>query len=55
MGPERTPQAQTGMLPLQASSATDSSMSALDILRQRDARGEIDAATYEDMRNRLKA
>ncbi len=30
-------------------------MSALDILRQRYARGEIDAATYEQMRARLEA
>jgi uncharacterized membrane protein len=29
-------------------------LSALDILRQRYARGEIDAATYENMRERLE-
>lgn len=29
--------------------------SALDILRQRYARGEIDTATYEEMRQRLTA
>ncbi len=29
------------------------SMSALDVLRERYARGEIDTATFEDMRRRL--
>ena len=34
---------------------TASGMSAMEILRQRYARGEIDAATFEQMRERLES
>ncbi len=36
-------------------SSTPASSSALEILRQRYARGEIDTATFEQMRERLQA
>lgn len=38
-----------------AASGPSSGPSALEILRQRYARGEIDATTYEQMRERLEA
>jgi len=38
-----------------ASGPSVSGPSALEILRQRFARGEIDAVTFEDMRSRLEA
>lgn len=47
--PTSTPSSAPPNAPQQASS------SALDILQQRYARGEIDAATFEDMRARLQA
>lgn len=37
------------------SSDSASDVSALEILRRRFARGEIDSATFEDMRQRLQA
>lgn len=38
-----------------SSASGSASPSALDILRQRYARGEIDTATFEQMRERLQA
>jgi putative membrane protein len=37
-----------------SSGQLDSGPSALEILRQRYARGEIDAATFDDMRRRIE-
>ncbi|HEU5380872.1 MAG TPA: SHOCT domain-containing protein [Ktedonobacteraceae bacterium] len=45
----------SGLWARQRGRATPEASSALEILRQRYARGEIDASTFENMRERLES
>lgn len=47
--------APSGAVPPMQSMQSMQGLSAMEILRQRYARGEIDATTYEQMRERLEA